>query len=643
MIGNKSGKSKTPVVIAVLVLAVAACAVYLGRDLFLAPEPTETPVEAVGDGTGTAILSESASPAAGGVAKGPSVEEPGLSSDDVADLIVREIITAVSEPDPQPAGGATEEQAASGAPSGTETAPPPETAAQPAAAPAEAAVSAETQIADASGAMPPAAPSEPDPQPAGAATGEQAASGAPSGTETAPPPETAAQPAAAPAEAAVSAETQAAAASGATPPAAPSEPDPQPAGAATGEQAASGTPSGTETAPPPETAAQPAAAPAEAAVSAETQAAAASGAAPPAAGDASRGAERDSFVEEVADRVAGQIADVVPAPPPNVVADATEKVAEELGLEGESLSRAVTEAVVAKQAQSYVDQITEPDPQPVEVDEADHFVTREQVISLLPESSFELTTSQELLSDPAFGPDMPITVVREVEQIRIADPAKVIASAGGDLDREVRVLDGNELRIKTVGELLADFIDAPGESISILSTVKYFEVTTPSEIASRSEGEGDEPLTVVKERYALEAATVAELLRQELDLPPDVIFYLRTVHPSDRQGIWGIVQDGIIGNFARGMAIRYGQSVSTYQVDIPGDADELLGDRSSSFLGKLIHTKTIQSHVYNFEQHRMGRNPDRIYPGQEIVIINFTPAELVSIFKHFVEQQSGTG
>ena len=117
------------------------------------------------------------------------------------------------------------------------------------------------------------------------------------------------------------------------------------------------------------------------------------------------------------------------------------------------------------------------------------------------------------------------------------------------------------------------------------------------------------------------------------------MFYVRTVREGDGQGIWGIVHDGIIDNFARGMAIRRGKEINTYQVDIPEDADERHADTSSSYLGRLIFKKSKESHVYNFKRNRMGRNPDRIYPGQEIVIIDFQPDELIDIYKHFVAQR----
>ena len=359
--------------------------------------------------------------------------------------------------------------------------------------------------------------------------------------------------------------------------------------------------------------------------------------------DAPSEEEQLQIAEEVATRVAETISDLRPSPDPDTVAKAAAEVAEELGLDVATLAQAVAEAVVEEQAESFVEQIAEPDPQPLEVDDADHFVSPDQMVSLLPDASLEITSREEILSDPELGPDTPITVVREVEEIRIANPERLIASAGGDLDQEIRVLEGDELRVKTLDEVLAELMESPAEAITIVSDVKYFEVTTPSEFAQQSQVDDDEPLKIIKDRYTLEAASVAELLRQELDLPSDAIFYLRTVRPEDVQGIWGIVQEGLSGNFARGMAIRYGQSINTYKIEIPRHADEILPDNSSSFLGKLIHEKTLESYVYNFRHHRIGRNPDRIYPGQEIVIINFTPGELISIFKHFVEQRTASG
>jgi hypothetical protein len=68
---------------------------------------------------------------------------------------------------------------------------------------------------------------------------------------------------------------------------------------------------------------------------------------------------------------------------------------------------------------------------------------------------------------------------------------------------------------------------------------------------------------------------------------------------------------------------------------IPEQADERLDDGYSSYLGRVLAQKTRESHVYNYSNGRMGRNPDYIRPGQEVVISRFSKSELVDIYKHF--------
>jgi len=133
--------------------------------------------------------------------------------------------------------------------------------------------------------------------------------------------------------------------------------------------------------------------------------------------------------------------------------------------------------------------------------------------------------------------------------------------------------------------------------------------------------------------------TIAELLGPEETIPSDAVLYVHTVKPSDNQGIWGIIHNGIVRNFAEGVAVNRGTSTETYQVDIPRNADERKADNTSSFLGRLIYEKMRQSYVYNYRTDRVGRNPDLIIPGEEIVIVSFTPEELVAVYKHFVEQE----
>ena len=341
--------------------------------------------------------------------------------------------------------------------------------------------------------------------------------------------------------------------------------------------------------------------------------------------------------------------------------------------EPEATAAEMAAAKVAEaEAKQYVETLTATSPQTIPVDKADHFVTGEHVVSLVPEDMIESVSVGTLAEDETLEAETPITVVEEVEQIETAGPEQLIAGSGGDLDTKLRVqvkyddaggsaeqkvaVQGDTGRSEdgsgplasggagenageaveeiTVREALERLRSEPEKPITIIRTVRYFEVMTLRELLDTQEDTGTF-LNVVTQPYRIEAATLADLLQRQKTGNPDTIFYVHTVQPADEQGIWGIVQSGLIDNFARGMAVRRGEKSETYTVRIPRDADERLDDQSSSFLGKLIDRKTEESFVYNFRDNRMGRNPDRIFPGQEIVIINFEPEELIAIYTHF--------
>lgn len=293
------------------------------------------------------------------------------------------------------------------------------------------------------------------------------------------------------------------------------------------------------------------------------------------------------------------------------------------------------DVAVQQQAERFVSTLTEPASEPLKVEQADHFVTGEQMLALVPLGAVEQTTSRLMREDPTLSPNTPITLVREAEQVERITPERLIARSSGDLDMPIKVLEREQVRDTTVREVLEQARRSPDKPIDLVTRSEYYEQTTPAELAARGTVQDDEPIRIIRTHRGLETSSVGDLIRAE-GVGSDSMFYVRTVRPEDRQGIWGIVQSGIIDNFARGMAIRRDKDINVYKVDIPTDADERRSDETSSFLGKLIHDKTRASHVYNFTLNRMGRNPDRIYPGQEIVIIDFRPEELIDIYKHFV-------
>lgn len=158
------------------------------------------------------------------------------------------------------------------------------------------------------------------------------------------------------------------------------------------------------------------------------------------------------------------------------------------------------------------------------------------------------------------------------------------------------------------------------------SAVKTFAVNLPQSSASAASSSAPE--------LALDRIRLQELL-QDPDQAAHEVFYIHSVRPDDRQGLWGILRRGLIDTFARG--IRVQDRSRLLSVAIPEDADALLEDRSSSWLGRLLHDKVEQTWIYNHQQGLLGQNPDVIHPGQQLVIVRFSEEELISIYNHFSE------
>lgn len=113
----------------------------------------------------------------------------------------------------------------------------------------------------------------------------------------------------------------------------------------------------------------------------------------------------------------------------------------------------------------------------------------------------------------------------------------------------------------------------------------------------------------------------------------DEIFYIHSVRNSDQQGLWGIIHQGLIETFTRG--IRIEDRSRLLSAHIPTDADEPLADQRSSWLGHLLKRKVEETWVFNYQQGLLGRNPNVIHPGQQLVIVRFSEDELIDIYNHF--------
>lgn len=122
-------------------------------------------------------------------------------------------------------------------------------------------------------------------------------------------------------------------------------------------------------------------------------------------------------------------------------------------------------------------------------------------------------------------------------------------------------------------------------------------------------------------------------LLSDPDLAAGTVFYIHAVSPTDAQGLWGILQRGLIKTFAQGIELKESGRVLT--AEIPMLADETLENRRSSFLGEFLYQKVQDTYVYNYQQGMLGQDPDLIKPGQQLIIVSYSEDELISIFNHF--------
>lgn len=115
----------------------------------------------------------------------------------------------------------------------------------------------------------------------------------------------------------------------------------------------------------------------------------------------------------------------------------------------------------------------------------------------------------------------------------------------------------------------------------------------------------------------------------------DGLFYVHTVRDKDLQGVWGVIHYSLVDRFAEGIAINEGGKTATYRIKIPIKADEMLPNRRSSFLGRFIDDKVRRSVVYDLEEGAVVVDRNTILPKKQIVVVRFTPEELVLIYQYF--------
>lgn len=263
----------------------------------------------------------------------------------------------------------------------------------------------------------------------------------------------------------------------------------------------------------------------------------------------------------------------------------------------------------------------------------DQFVRPDSIIAL-PRLEERVTTLEKLMADDSLQDDTPLTL-NYIEETREKTTISDIGKREEDHIAPITVVteSGEEITAPLTNLLKRDDVNVTVTEIRRESKQRQL---TARELADSGIAT-DQEMNVTINRGVQEIA-IKDILGDDI-MTDNSLLYLHRVTEADRQGLWGIVQTGLIEKFRRGMRIEGLGRQSTVSVIIPSDADEPLPDGLSSFLGKILDGKVSTSYVYNFKTNSMGRDPNLIHPGQQLILISFSPDELRDIYMYFAEQR----
>ena len=306
-----------------------------------------------------------------------------------------------------------------------------------------------------------------------------------------------------------------------------------------------------------------------------------------------------------------------------------------------ALAAARAELKLDLDARTFVTELTRPTLRPIAAATADHFVRADQKLDLGLEALPPVKSIEELQTD-GLDENRTVTRVRITHRLEPIKPAELLVRATRSPSTPIRVLDREQITEIPLAEALRRHQLKPTEPIVAVREVRVLEPTTLAELKREARLKPGERPQAIAGAPKVTQRTIEELLGPQ-DTKAGSLYYVRTVQRQDVQGIWGIIQAGLIDNFARGMAIARGDQTDTYQVHIPRLADEpLTGNRGSSFLGRMIFQKMRRSTIYNIKLGRIATKPENIMPGQQIVIVDFSPDELIAIYRHFARTRGAS-
>jgi hypothetical protein len=267
----------------------------------------------------------------------------------------------------------------------------------------------------------------------------------------------------------------------------------------------------------------------------------------------------------------------------------------------------------------------------------DKFVRNDSVI-VLPDLEYLATTKQTLLADKSLNSDTPLTlnyITHDKQQTSLAELRETVEDQSSNIT--IITADGKQV-ISPLADLLNHHELDLTSAITRIVPHKHLINTTMGELENIDIAPNQPLIATIT--HGSQAVTLKELTQSEL-LPDDALFYLHRVTDHDVQGLWGIIQSGLIDKFRRGVQLEgITPNKALIQAIIPIDADEKLPSGLSSFLGKILKNKVDNSFIYNLKTRSMGHDANLVFPGQQLILIHFPANELEQIYQFFSEQRN---
>jgi len=297
-----------------------------------------------------------------------------------------------------------------------------------------------------------------------------------------------------------------------------------------------------------------------------------------------------------------------------------------------------SEKIIELEANVFVENLSPTTHKSVTVKEyQDQFVRPNNLIAL-PDLEQRNTTLQELARDKNIAADTPVTLnfsIEERSQTTLANLSNTIE----DHNETITIIttDGRTLTA-SLAELLNREDLVKNAEITLVLLKQHSVHTRFSDIANIELSPSQSLVATIK--HSVQELSINDMIPDDAH-DPDSLYYLHRVTENDVQGLWGIIQTGLIDKFRQGLRLEgVSPNKELIQAVIPSDADEKLSSGLSSFLGKILDNKVDNSYIYNIKTQGVGFDARALQSGQQLVIIQFSPDELKQIYQFFSDKRN---